>query len=116
MVLEVEVDFGSKFEKIANGNWNQIVDSALKRMVVEADSICQKEAPVRTGTLRRSIGVSHPGMCVVCLTGVNYWGYVQYGTSRQSANPFVTRTIMEVKSKRLFELNLRDVLISQGIY
>ena len=114
MVLEIKVEFSPKFEKITSGEWSHIFDDALKQMVVEAEAICQKEAPVRTGTLRRSIGISHPGLWVVCLTGVHYWGYVQYGTSRQTANPFVTRTINEVKSKRLFEVNLRDVMISEG--
>lgn len=114
MVLEIEVEFSPKFDKITSGEWAQVIDDSLKRTVVEAESICQKEAPVRTGTLRRSIGVSHPSKWVVCLTGVNYWGYVQYGTSRQVANPFVSRTINEVKSKRLFDVNLRDVMISEG--
>lgn len=114
MVLKIEVEFSPKFDKITSGEWNQVIDDALKRTVVEAESICQKEAPVRTGTLRRSIGVSHQSKGVVCLTGVGYWGYVQYGTSRQVANPFVTRTLNEVKSKRLVDINLRDVLRSEG--
>lgn len=116
MSISLKVEFSERFHKIVGADIARIVDNALTRTIVEADSICQQEAPVDTGTLRRSIGTSHPNMGTVCLTcGVKYWVYNQYGTSKMKANPFVTRTAKQIKSQQLFQRNFYDMLIQEGI-
>lgn len=145
MGIEVKVDFGSRFEKLVKGNVAEYADKALTRTIVEAESICIREAPIDQGTLRRSIGTSHPNMGTVCLTcGVKYWYWQQYGSGSHvitpkhakllhwkdkdgehyarkvhhpgnKANPFVTRTAKKIKSQQLFERNLYDVLKMEGI-
>lgn len=88
MSVNVTVDFSDKYKKIVGAQYDKIVDEVLTRTIVEADTICQREAPVDTGTLRRSIGTSHPNMGTVCLTaGVKYWVNVQYGTSAHTITP-----------------------------
>lgn len=88
MSINVNVDFSDKYKKIVGAEYDKIVDEVLTRTIVEADSICQREAPVDTGTLRRSIGTLHPNMGTVCLTaGVKYWVNVQYGTSAHTITP-----------------------------
>lgn len=88
MSINVTVDFSDKYKKIVGAAYDKIADEVLTRTIVEADSICQREAPVDTGTLRRSIGTSHPNMGTVCLTaGVKYWVHVQYGTSAHTITP-----------------------------
>lgn len=116
MSVNVNVDFSDRYKRIMGAHYDKIIDEVLTRTIVEADSICQREAPVDTGTLRRSIGTSHPSMGTVCLTaGVKYWVYNQYGTSKMKANPFVTRTVKKVQSKKLFETNLHEILLMKGI-
>ena len=116
MGINLKVDFSPRFEKIVKGNVLEYADKALTRTIVEGESVCIKEAPIDTGTLRRSIGTSHPNMGTVCLTcGVKYWFYQQYGTSKMKANPFVSRTANQIKNKELFQRNLYDILVSEGI-
>lgn len=144
MSVNVNIDFSDRYKKIVAGNYDRYIDEALKRTIVEADSICQKEAPVKTGNLRRSIGTSHPSILKVCLTcNAKYWVNVQYGSAAHTitgnpllawkgddgkmhfarkvqhpgttANPFVTRTAKKVLGKKLIERNLEDVLRLEGI-
>ena len=147
MGINIDVKFSPRFEKITKGNVMEYADKALVRTIVEGETICIKEAPIDKGTLRRSIGTSHPNMGTFCLTcGVKYWYHNQYGTSPHvitprnpkgllawkgkdgekhfakkvnhpgtKANPFVTRTAQQIKSKQLIQRNLYDVLKSEGI-
>ena len=147
MGINIDVKFRKKKKKITKGNVMEYADKALVRTIVEGETICIKEAPIDKGTLRRSIGTSHPNMGTVCLTcGVKYWYHNQYGTSPHvitprnpkgllawkgkdgekhkkkkvnhpgtKANPFVTRTAQQIKSKQLIQRNLYDVLKSEGI-
>lgn len=116
MSMTIKVDYSEHFHKVVGAKIDEIVDEALKRVIVESDSICQREAPVRTGTLRRSIGPDHPKKGTVCLTcGVEYWYYNQYGTSKMKANPFVTRTAKQIIGDNLIETNINDMLVKEGI-
>ena len=142
--ITLKVDFSDRYQKIVGSKYSEFMDKALTKSIVEAESICIREAPVKTGTLRRSISHSHPNECEVCLTGVKYWKHVQFGTAPHiitpkhskllhwkdddgehfatkvnhpgtKANPFVTRTAQKIKSKKVIERNLYDVLKSEGI-
>lgn len=116
MSMSIKIDFSDHFNKVVGAKIDEIADKALQRTIVEADSICQREAPVDTGTLRRSIGTSHPRMGTVCLTcGVKYWVYNQYGTSKMKANPFVTRTAKKIIGDNLIQTNINDILVQEGI-
>lgn len=48
----------------------------------------QARCPVRTGFLRSSISASTDGISMNCIAGADYAQYVEYGTSRQSAQPY----------------------------
>lgn len=48
----------------------------------------QVRCPVRTGFLRSSISASTDGISMNCIAGADYAQYVEYGTSRQSAQPY----------------------------
>lgn len=137
-------EFGDNFNKVFNSKYDTLLDKSLNKSIVEAETICIRESPVKTGTLRRSIGHSHPNFLTVELTGAKHWKYVQFGTSphvitpRNStllhwkdktgeyfakkvnhpgtkANPFVTRTLKKIQSTNLLEQNFIDVLKSEGI-
>lgn len=116
MSMTIKIDFSDHFRKVVGAKIDEVTDKALQRVIVEGDGICQREAPVDTGTLRRSIGTSHPSKCKVCLTcAVKYWYYNQYGTSKMKANPFVTRTAKEIIGSNLIQTNINDILVSEGI-
>ena len=98
--VNVDVDFSDRYKKIVGSKYDEIVDEVLTRTIVEADSICQREAPVDTGTLRRSIGTAHPKKGTVCLTSnVKYWAAVQYGTSAHT---------IRAKNKKLLAWQCED--------
>lgn len=116
MSMSIKIDFSDHFNKVVGAKIDEIADKALQRTIAEADSICQREAPVDTGNLRRSIGTSHPSKCIVCLTcGAYYWRYQQYGTSKMKANPFVTRTAKQIIGDNLIQRNINDMLVLEGI-
>lgn len=144
MGIEVEIKLSPQFEELANGDWSNVIDLALKKSIAEAESICIREAPVKTGTLRRSIGSHQSGKNTVYLSGVKYWRHVEYGTGSHTitpksakllhwndgsgehfakkvfhpgtkANPFVTRTAKKIQSDQVIQRNIIDVLKMKGI-
>lgn len=48
----------------------------------------QARCPVRTGYLRSTISASSTASSITCMVGADYAQYVEYGTSRQSAQPY----------------------------
>ena len=48
----------------------------------------QARCPVRTGYLRSTISASSTASSRTCMAGADYAQYVEYGTSRQSAQPY----------------------------
>ncbi len=63
-----------------------IADAASAAIVAQA----QADAPVRTGFLRSSISRLVSGGKFVVAALASYAGYVEYGTSRMSARPYLT--------------------------
>lgn len=48
----------------------------------------QARCPVRTGYLRSTISAHSTASSITCMVGAEYAQYVEYGTSRQSAQPY----------------------------
>ena len=48
----------------------------------------QARCPVRTGYLRSTISAYSTASSITCMVGAEYAQYVEYGTSRQSAQPY----------------------------
>lgn len=105
MVVNVSIDIKfnkSYFKKLGldkKSGYDDALDVAVDHTIHDAENICRREAPIDTGNLRRSIHRNKPGKCQGELRarGAPYWVYVQYGTRKMSANPFVTRTARRVK-------------------
>lgn len=94
----------SYYKKLGLKNKNgfeNALEKAIDHAIHDAENICRREAPIDTGNLRRSIHKRKPGKCQGELTarGAPYWVYLQWGTSKMAANPFVTRTAQIVKPK-----------------
>lgn len=97
-MITVDVKFSDSFHKKLDSNtFKTALDRAIDHTISDAENTCRREAPVDTGNLRRSIHKNKPGHCVGEIRSrAHYWVYVQYGTSKMKANPFVTRTANQV--------------------
>ncbi|MDO5849308.1 MAG: HK97 gp10 family phage protein [Methanobrevibacter sp.] len=138
-MININVETGPRIEKMLNADFDKVIENALIKTGLKSEGTMKKEAPVVTGTLRRSIGMSHPNMTTVCITaGVKYWVHVQYGTAPHQIkvknkkalsdgkviygksvqhpgshpNPFVTRTAN--KTRKFFQQLFRQELKNQG--
>lgn len=111
MSMSINIQFSKHFEQVVGADITKIADKALQRTIAEADSICQQEAPVKTGNLRRSIGTSHPSICRVCLTSnAKYWRVIQYGSK---AHTITGNPLLAWKGKRMVKCILQEKLIIQ---
>lgn len=129
-MISVKVEFNDSFFKKTNPqNYIKAADTAIFKTILEGESICKKEAPIKggdsfphpghpysKGVLRRSISSSHDSIMSSSLrSSVKYWGYVQDGTSKMEPNPFVTRTFNKIRSKNLINKYMGAELKHMGI-
>ena len=110
--ISIDVKF---YKKLDHASYEKALEKATDHTTSDAENTCRREAPIDTGNLRRSITKNKPEPGTGELkSGAPYWGYVQYGTSKMSANPFVTRTantiVPNVKKYTVDELKNRGVL------
>lgn len=92
--ISIDVKFSESFyKKLDHASYEKALEKATDHTTSDAENTCRREAPIDTGNLRRSITKNKPGPGTGEIkSSAPYWGYVQYGTSKMSANPFVTRT------------------------
>ena len=125
-----------KFKKLGLKNgagFEDACDKAVDHSLSDAENIIKREVPrpghsmsranppyKPTGNLQRSIHKTKKKKCSGELrsnarsNGVLYWPFVQYGTSKMPANPFVTRTVNKVAPK--VKKYLHDELDAMGIF
>lgn len=91
--IDVELE-DSFYKKINHETVEKAIERGLDHGINECENTCKREAPIDTGNLRRSIHKHNAGKGVRELhcTGAPYWVYVQYGTSKMYADPFVSIT------------------------
>ena len=114
----VDIQFSdSYYEKLGlkGKGLNEALDNVVTHGIHDAENICRREAPIDTGNLRRSIHKRKPGkgQGELHARGAPYWVYLQWGTSKMSANPFVTRTARKVKPR--LKRYMREELQRMGI-
>lgn len=103
--FSIDIKFNDSYYKklglTGKKGFEEALNIAVDHAIHDAENICRREAPIDTGNLRRSIHKRKPGKCQGELTarGAPYWVYVQYGTSKMNANPFVTRTAHRIRPK-----------------
>jgi len=63
----------------------------VKRAAFEVEALGKAKAPVKTGTLRRSIHseFSDDGMKAIVGPSVSYSAFVEFGTRRMAARPYM---------------------------
>lgn len=102
-MMEIELKFDDSFYKklgMSGEDYSDVVDGVIDHLIHDAENTMRREAPIDTGNLRRSISKHKPAKCVgeirSSLKNPAYWIFLQYGTSKMPANPFVTRTAKAV--------------------
>lgn len=77
--------------QVAKAAFESAIDVALEKIGLLAEGYAIKKCPVDTGNLRGSITyeVDTDGNAVYIGTNVEYAPYVELGTSRQKAQPFL---------------------------
>ena len=74
----------------AAGKARRLADIAVRKTGLDVVNLAKQKAPVDTGTLRGSIGMDVLGPAHVQVgPGVHYAPFLEYGTSRMSARPFM---------------------------
>ena len=103
--FHLDINFNKSYYKKLGlkekSSFDNAIDNAVDHSIHDAENICRREAPIDTGNLRRSIhkNKQNKGQGELRQHGAPYWVYLQYGTSKMSANPFVTRTARKIKPK-----------------
>lgn len=69
--------------------FQQAVERALTRIGLQAETYAKRECPVDTGNLRNSITNAADDKSAYVGTNVEYAPYVELGTSRAKAQPFI---------------------------
>lgn len=71
------------------------VERALVQIGLMMERYAQSICPVDTGRLRSSITNDHDDTSVIVGTNVEYAPYVEYGTSRQRAQPYLKPSVQD---------------------
>lgn len=79
----LEPDLSDVFFRIGN-EYANLMYSTMRSVV-----------PVRTGFLRSTIGKSSSTTEIMVYVDAEYAGYVNFGTSRQKAQPYFTNTVQQ---------------------
>ena len=137
MSLTLSVKFSDSYYKklgLKNGSgFENAIDRGIDHSLDDAENIIKREVPrpghsmsrsnppyKPTGNLQRSIHKSKKKKCSGELrsnarsNGELYWPFVQYGTIKMPANPFVTRTAKQVAPK--VKEHIHEELQGMGVF
>jgi HK97 gp10 family phage protein len=84
----MEIKFTDNSAEILKA-FEQATERALEKIGLAAEGYAKKLAPVDTGRLRNSISHEVDGQEVYIGSNVEYAPYVELGTSKQKAQPFL---------------------------
>ncbi|MCC9261561.1 MAG: HK97 gp10 family phage protein [Methanobrevibacter woesei] len=147
-MIDIKIDFSDAYFKklgLKGAGYDKVVQNTLLTASVRAEETIRREAPVKTGNLRRSINHFTNGSTTgVLARGAPYWVNVEYGTSPHvitpvnadflhfkignqdiftkkvqhpgnKPNPFVKRSLNTMKSRGIFQECLRHSLSRNGM-
>lgn len=87
----------------------EATDAALEECGLAAEGYAKRLCPVDTGRLRNSITHTRDKKTAYIGTNVEYAPYVELGTSRQKAQPYLKPAVLDHVStyKRIFESHFK---------
>lgn len=92
--MKLEKNFNKAKSKISSNK-----EQALNRIGILVTAEAQSRTPVDTGRLRRSLAHDVHEDSVDIGTNVEYASYVEHGTSKQKAQPFLNDAITQSSDK-----------------
>lgn len=69
-------------------------EAALKKAAEAVAAQAREQCPIDTGALKNSISVSADGNSAVISANTDYAGYVEFGTSKMAAQPFLVPALI----------------------
>ena len=116
MSLVAEIDFRDSFKKKTNHSLvKKCMTETIKKTTLKAETECKKEAPIKTGKLRRSHSnrmLADEGQVI---NRAGYAVYVVHGTSRQKANNYPKRVMNRISSQQFASKTFKKELKAKGI-
>jgi len=86
---------------------------SFKNAGVNAVKIAQRRVPVKTGDLKRSIHVGGDKKNIYVAAEMDYAGYVEFGTSYQSPQPYFFNSIREALAIMVMDIKHKIVKIEK---
>lgn len=134
MSIGIKVSFSDSYYKklgLKGTGFQQPLENTIDHILHDAENTIKREVPrpghsrsrtgyKPTGNLQRSISKHKPSPLKGELrsnatsgSGDHYWIYVQFGTCKMPANPFVTRTVNKIQPK--FKQYFHEELSKAGL-
>lgn len=86
--LSVKVDMSKALQvKLNKNTYDTMIREVIKRMTLFCEGECKKEAPYKTGNLRRSHSTKIDGKRGYVKNSAKYWRYVVFGTAGYTVKP-----------------------------
>ena len=107
--MTVKVKVTSRTKEVS-AQFKKAVERGLTAAAIIVESDAKLRAPVDTGNLRSSITHTVEGDRATVHTNVEYAPYMEYGTSRTAAQPYLEPALLENKAKiqKVFEAQIKQ--------
>lgn len=113
--MNITVETTSSFDAKMNISWQEVLSKSLEEICYQCLVNMQQEVPVDTGKLQQSLTANFISETEKQITSdVEYWLYVNYGTYKMSANPFIERALADLKMSNVLENVVINTLRSAG--
>lgn len=113
MKVEIHPSFYKKIDK-------EIVDKAesvtIRNTTLKAEGDCKKEAPYKTGKLRRSHSSEISDEEGTVQNSAEYAVYVIHGTSKMDGNNYPQRVVNKLASEKYMSKTFQAELKKQGVF
>lgn len=114
--MGVEITINDSFiQKVNTDAYVKAISETVGEVTQRTMDECQNECPVRTGNLRDSHSIETDEMTGSIHNSAEYWVYVVYGTSRQSANNYPQRALNTIVSQDVISEIFKSKLNDNGI-
>lgn len=98
--MKINISYDNGLLNIANyieNNFSEIIGQGAETVCEDAKGFC----PVDTGRLKSSINVKLSGNTAVISADTEYASYVEFGTSKMSAKPYLVPALLSKKQEIL---------------
>ena len=110
---EVSVTLVTNNKDLIKRSTDQAILTGLEAVGLRAEGYAKQKCPVDTGNLRNSIthAVDMSEKSAIVATATEYAAYVEYGTSRQKAQPYLEPAVKDhvPEYQRIFEEQLARI-------